>query len=940
MDRGGVAKSKDTSGLLMSLIRTLSSSADFEQREKEKARLEKAYKESDRKLDKLVAEHYDDLSSIIQAYSGIEQRITASRGRIKSVKESLQSCKNLLHCKRDDLRKLWIEGIEHKTVVSMLDQIEKVRDVPEKLNTHMNKKHYLHATDLLVSAVSLVEGNLSEVEALRDLKFELITKKEELHLTLIDELHKQVYIKSTSNVIRGFQRHGSVKGERKDRVSVIELTSPKSPNPPSFSDTVSEEIVEDLNTNPEDNQDHFIAIMVESLSNLKKLPETIEAIRSRLQPELMSIVQRAAQQVADNAFQEGEVIATQYNPRYLLEYLELIFAQFRCVAKTHKIVLKYLAKIQDSSSKNDDRGFELYTMGDVWSKVQDVIQLLLADYLDVRNASSAQQGGGNNYDDGSNDIASYFAKKRPNRQKKSALFRFDASSHAISMNSYFREQRQDVYGMGDILSANDSHFGKQQFVCKAGPDNITAIYNPLKKFIVEIEIATEVAPGSCTLQTFITDFVANLFLGQVHYNITNSIDTATKGFDALRSVTDQRSQKELGVSRPILQSTVAVYRNILKLRDLMNDLPDYADQFLHMICKILEDYKETCNQAYKGIVSAESEDQRIISATWAKDEDISRLLRSLPIWSIWKQADRENTLSEADMRVLNSKESDILTSNLASVESLIPLHEIIHDIGQLRTLGNMHESLDWFANRIKDLTTMSTNISTDGLNMEDETKAIPSVTEKTMNISEKTMNSLLSLATDFEEISEVCILVLHLEVRVHCFYYLMPVAKQSNYCGAIDDMDPDSNVLKLNRDLTSIEEAMAQSLQPKKFKYVFEGLGHLVSTILINSTQYLKRINENGIKKMCRNIFAVQQNMTNITMSRESDLDHARQYYELLYLTADDILRLIMEQGGLFTELEYMNALSLLHRSQPGSDQNILQSRLQRLKEILREQHV
>ena len=62
-------------------------------------------------------------------------------------------------------------------------------------------------------------------------------------------------------------------------------------------------------------------------------------------------------------------------------------------------------------------------------------------------------------------------------------------------------------------------------------------------------------------------------------------------------------------------------------------------------------------------------------------------------------------------------------------------------------------------------------------------------------------------------------------------------------------------------------------------------LGHLVASILINSTPSLKRINENGIKKMCRNIFAIQQNLTNITMSREADLDHARQYYEIMYQT-------------------------------------------------------
>lgn len=56
----------------------------------------------------------------------------------------------------------------------------------------------------------------------------------------------------------------------------------------------------------------------------------------------------------------------------------------------------------------------------------------------------------------------------------------------------------------------------------------------------------------------------------------------------------------------------------------------------------------------------------------------------------------------------------------------------------------------------------------------------------------------------------------------------------------------------------------------------FTGLGHLISCILINGAHYFKRISESGIKKMCRNIFILQQNLTNITMSREADLDFAR----------------------------------------------------------------
>ncbi len=48
----------------------------------------------------------------------------------------------------------------------------------------------------------------------------------------------------------------------------------------------------------------------------------------------------------------------------------------------------------------------------------------------------------------------------------------------------------------------------------------------------------------------------------------------------------------------------------------------------------------------------------------------------------------------------------------------------------------------------------------------------------------------------------------------------------------------------------------------------------------------------------CRNIFSVQQCLTNITMNREADLDHARQYYELLYLSPDVSTHRVVESAS------------------------------------------
>ena len=105
------------------------------------------------------------------------------------------------------------------------------------------------------------------------------------------------------------------------------------------------------------------------------------------------------------------------------------------------------------------------------------------------------------------------------------------------------------------------------------------------------------------------------------------------------------------------------------------------------------------------------------------------------------------------------------------------------------------------------------------------------------------------------------------QVRVHCFYYLLPLWRgpgggPSQFAGGPDSTDPSQEIIQLNKDLLGVEEALDSSLQPRKIQYVFEGVSSLVSAILISSAATIKRINSNGVKKMCRNIFAVQHTLT------------------------------------------------------------------------------
>lgn len=109
----------------------------------------------------------------------------------------------------------------------------------------------------------------------------------------------------------------------------------------------------------------------------------------------------------------------------------------------------------------------------------------------------------------------------------------------------------------------------------------------------------------------------------------------------------------------------------------------------------------------------------------------------------------------------------------------------------------------------------------------------------------------------------------------------------------------------------------------------------MIAKILITSAQYVDKIDEGGIRRMCRNVFTLQQTLSNITMARELALDYARQYFELFYETPEEIIDAVVENGPQFSELEYMNAFQLISRSKP--EYASVNKYLEKLSEILGE---
>ena len=107
----------------MKVIKTLDASETNEERQREKLKIEKEFKKTDQKLNDLVAKHDGDLTQIMQLFSQVSVQVTTSREKIHTVKENLQTCKQLLRCRREELKKLWKDAVQQKYVLEMLEQM-------------------------------------------------------------------------------------------------------------------------------------------------------------------------------------------------------------------------------------------------------------------------------------------------------------------------------------------------------------------------------------------------------------------------------------------------------------------------------------------------------------------------------------------------------------------------------------------------------------------------------------------------------------------------------------------------------------------------------------------------------------------------------------------------------------------------------------------------
>jgi len=112
-----------------------------------------------------------------------------------------------------------------------------------------------------------------------------------------------------------------------------------------------------------------------------------------------------------------------------------------------------------------------------------------------------------------------------------------------------------------------------------------------------------------------------------------------------------------------------------------------------------------------------------------------------------------------------------------------------------------------------------------------------------------------------------------------------------NYDSSYEAAEPDPHVVDLNTELVQCHELMSIRLPSKDQQYLFCGLGTFMEHILISGASHLRLPNQFGIKKILRNILALQQSIKSLTNDRQdSEFEKAKFYYSLFFISPKEML--------------------------------------------------
>ncbi|XP_026486301.2 exocyst complex component 4 [Vanessa tameamea] len=862
----GVKQGKETSGLLMSVIRTLSASETNEQREKERAKLEKEYKKSDARLDELVAAHAQEITDVMQKFSAVCSALGAWGQHCSAAEARLGACRALLRVRRDDLRRLWADARTHHHALRMLTDIERVVVSERSARELASAGRVLGAAQALRGALLTASTELPRVHALSATTAQLQAKKKELVDIIVRRISAAVYRGERAPLGR------ALSARRRTALLLAELTKSEEVTDAYLQDITPE--YEASLTEEDKTFETTVMISLEALGVLEQLKEATEKFKVQIQNELLEVIDSVSRRIIDEVEIEAdadgeedleitEVEGVTETGRPLARLVTCLAEEFKaCGTRNKRLLQLWRAALQRHSLS--ERG--LHSEHHYWSAVQQVMQLLLTEYLEIESVNlAAQRSSANTADSSAPELrlSDYFSKKRPQR-RRDKLFKLTV---AIPPAAGVVSRRQ-----------------RYPLVCRPDPALLHAALPALHALCAHLE---RPGGGECSLRAFISDYVRWGESERLARSARAQIDAAMRAPAAWR---ERALPPDHTVGqRPVFACCIEAWSAVRESALAARRCGSCGGAAALRACEVaLSALAVLARAAHARLAPAPP----ARAARWLADDDIVRFLQALPNY---RAAVEHGDYTAQELKQAYEREAEILGTSLGDGE--VSNREIVADINTLVDLALLCESMEWLSTNIKTIPSLvsASNAAGPGL-----------------KLSEKFQSDMAATAAVFDEIAHKCLVFLHLEMRIECFHYLGQEEKAEGPEGE----EQAGGATRLAHRLLAFHEHAVALLAPSALAYIMSGVGEMMSAAVVWRWQSERGA---GAGAAGARLATLRHCLAALALPHDG-LHAAHAYLHLLACTPEEIITSVREKGPQFSELEYLNAFKVIGARRGLSD--------------------
>ncbi|KAI9760190.1 MAG: Pyridoxal 5'-phosphate synthase subunit snz1 [Chaenotheca gracillima] len=906
---------------------------------------QETHKQLQRALRAIVNEHHQGFNSSIGTFHKIQSSIQNSQGRVRGLRDSLVQAKSSLSTTNPELKGLANSSQGYDDMLQVLNQIEQLQLVPEKLEARISEKRFLTAIDILQDALRMIgRSEMEHIGALTDLRIYLSNQETSLTDILIEELHNHLYLKSPYCQ----DRWKSVSQDQRSVPGPEGVEIPQAGGKPIYAFLeklqTSTPMTDDASRNPEADTFYYIQLLVESLNKMGHLDIAVNSIEQRLPVELFRVVDKTNGEVDQrhpttvnrelgdakrNVSRDFELHETQ--SKIVYDLLTTLYSKFEAIAEGHRVLHDV---IQGILKREGVRNAGALTGGfkELWKLYQSEMRSLLHDYLATDGEFSHRSGQVRSSGMGS------FNRNQRDRSKR--VFKFsDMDNRSAELAAeqddldlilkssvpglVSNSRRSDETGMSSRNHNFDGSATGHKLLIKPSVFNMGLLLPPSLAFIQSLKGI--VPPGSdiviSTLTGFLDDFLINVFHPQLDETLAELSAQTFIELDAF-----QEDPKWATVARkPIFRGTKSFFDLIVVFCRMLDTIP-HDQTFSQLIITQMVTYYDKCFGWYKSLVTrAQSQSRQGISLKAAAAFADSGELHDISTKIL--------TADEGERQELISKEIGLLILN--TNENPLSHLDLISDRKAITSLSILHTSMEWLARKVSQLRHITTNdpesSQLDGRSRPRRRWTLLGPTKPTeeesrvyLPMNQETIVAFDGVISSYQNLALLALLTLHMELRCHAILSTTNSLRHS-YVFEEPVHDPDPGILTLNTDFVAFDEDTNTYLTDQAHKFITTGLSQLLDSLLVslatnptipsalqsitspnpasspasNNKPHVHIMNTHGADRMQLNILVLQQNLKNIEEEAPRvSLGRSARLFSLFVEGPDNILAKVKDKSS------------------------------------------